>query len=186
MQSEEGQISYPEEANFAETASWPPHGYHRKSLKYRPIPMTAAHALFTNRRKEASAAQSDGDQSCCSELKAGSRIPAMLEISIRPSFIVNPYSTRRAGITPNVITWCNAASERLHNRAPAAPSTIRKPSRTMRCRHHRKSLKQARSGNSDAPSAGTASMIRLSRPAGILELCTSEASLQLKDTCTPS
>lgn len=50
--------------------------------------------------KEVSAAQPNGDRSCNPKRKAGSCIPALLEISIRPSLIVNPCSARRAGMSP--------------------------------------------------------------------------------------
>ena len=184
-QQEEEQPIYPEEANSTDTALWPPRGYHRKPMQFRPDSMTSA--CIQSIGKEASAAQPDGDQSCNAERKAGSCIPAMLETSIQPSFIVNPYSVRRAGMTPDSPAWCNAASGRLHFQLPAAPGTSRKPSRARRCRRHRKWLKSARSRNPDAlPAQGTASMIRYPD----LQVSSSCAlripSLQLEDTCTPS
>ena len=135
-QQEEEQPIYPEEANSTDTALWPPRGYHRKPMQFRPDSMTSA--CIQSIGKEAAAAQPDGDQACNAERKAGSCIPAMLETSIQPSFIVNTYSVRRAGMTPYSPAWCNAASGRLHFQLPAAPGTSRKPSRARRCRLHRK------------------------------------------------
>lgn len=80
----------------------PDPGFIVNAMKYRAgVSSKAAHEVchavrrgFNNSRKEVPAAQPDSDQSCTPKRKAGSCIPALPEISIRPSLIVNPCSVR--------------------------------------------------------------------------------------------
>ena len=73
-QQEEEQIINPDEANSTDTALWPPRGYHRKPMQFRPDSMTSARIQSLG--KEDTAAQPDGDQSCNTERKAGSALQA--------------------------------------------------------------------------------------------------------------
>lgn len=79
------------------------------------------------------------------KLKAGSRTPAdRLEISIRPSFIVNPYSQRRAGMMLIFFAaWCNAVVRRLY--LNQLPRFIKSGAFLLRGSLYRRTLKSARS-----------------------------------------
>ena len=83
-QQEEEHPIYPEEANSTDTALWPPRGYHRKSIQFRPDSMTAAPSPLSVKGGFGSAADRRSVLQRRSE--GGSCAPAyLLETSILPS-----------------------------------------------------------------------------------------------------